>query len=62
MSTLCTPPSMILPERTALLPMSSSFTSPLTMSSEKTVFEPLRATAVPPLRTRKTAIVAITLA
>ena len=32
------------------------------MSSVKTVFEPLKATAVPPLTTRKTASVAITLA
>ena len=30
--------SRISPVRTALLPMSAAFTSPLTMSSEKTVF------------------------
>jgi hypothetical protein len=42
-----------LPPLTAFVPTSPLFTSPFLMSSEKTVFEPVSATAEPPVSTRK---------
>src|SRR5215204_6803278 len=51
-----TPPSLIFPLPTEFGPRSVLFTSPLTMSSENTVLDPSRAQALPPERTRKSAI------
>jgi hypothetical protein len=56
-------PFLMAPLSTALSATSGAFTwAPGPRSSDWTVFVPLKATAVPPLRTRKTAMVAITFA